>query len=73
MPNAYQRIPTREPSPPAEEEPQYLSAQEDPRFKIPTPPTYQRVLLVLFVIALHILAWRLIPVGTKPVEETDDP
>ena len=69
---AYQRLPTREP-------PTTPSVQQDDiddfnaRYPTPSAPLWQRTALIIFVIFLHYLAWRLFPVGTKPVEDEDTP
>jgi len=61
----YQRLATHEPSIPEEE------VVYDPIFDQPTPPWWQRALLILFIIFLHWLAWKLLPVGTKKIEADD--
>lgn len=78
----YQRLATRSPSPPSSPPvPSSANDEEidldeltrnDPRFNPPTPPWWQRALLIIFVIFLHWVAWKLIPVGDKPVEYPDD-
>ncbi|KAG8930036.1 hypothetical protein FRC01_003384 [Tulasnella sp. 417] len=76
----YQRLATRSPSPPvvpsAANQEEEIDLDEltrnDPRFNPPPPPWWQRALLIIFVIFMHWVAWKLIPVGDKPIEYPDD-
>ncbi|KAG9011624.1 hypothetical protein FRB94_000762 [Tulasnella sp. JGI-2019a] len=72
----YQRLATRSPSPPLGDsspgmQPLTVETPTYDRFN-PRPPHWtHRALLIAFVIFIHVLAYKLMPVGTQPMEYTD--
>ncbi|KAG8864099.1 hypothetical protein FRB96_006973 [Tulasnella sp. 330] len=71
----YQRLSTRSPSPPLENtanvEQLTVETPVYDRFNPRPPPWTHRALLIAFVIFIHVLAWKLIAVGDRPLEFHD--